>query len=159
MPGLRRGCTIISGERRHPTIIYPEVEYEEDLETGHFVLIRGKVKIGKRCKIGSYSSVEGDVTIGNDVVIRGKCEIPSSIIGDRVQIYYNCAFYDTPNLFTMELKPPIIGDNVTLACDVRVLGGVKIGEGSFVCAGAFVTQDIPPYSYVKRDGSFCPNRF
>lgn len=143
---------------REGTIIYPGVEYGHSLETGHYALIRGNVKIGDRCRIGSYTSVEGNVFIGNDTVIRGRCEIPSSIIGDRVQIYAYTMFYDTPNLLSGELKPPVIEDDVTLSCDVRVLGGCTVGRGSFVCAGTFVTQNIPPYSYVKRDGSYQPLR-
>lgn len=148
-----------SGSRiRQPTIIYPGVLYKPDLETGHYVLIRGDVRIGERCRIGSYTSIEGDVVIGDDTVIRGRCEIPSSRIGSRVQIYAGTMFYDTPNPRTRELKPPVIEDDVTLCCDVRVLGGVTIGSGSFVCAGAFVTTDVPPGSYVKRDGTWTPLR-
>lgn len=143
---------------REGSIIYPGVKYEDDLQTGHWTLIRGNVTIGRGCRIGSYTSVEGDVTIGDDTVIRGRCEIPSSVVGSRVQIYAGTMFYDTPNLLKGELKRPRIQDDVTLACDVRVLGGVTVGRGSFVCAGAFVTNDIPPYSYVKRDGTWVPLR-
>lgn len=143
---------------REGAIIYPGVAYGDDLETGHWSLIRGNVVIGNRCRIGSYTSIEGDVTIGDDTVIRGRCEIPSSTVGSRVQIYARCMFYDTPNLMTGELRPPTIEDDVTLACDVRVLGGCTVGAGSFVCAGAFVTTDIPPRSYVKTDGSWVPLR-
>ena len=143
---------------RSGSIIYPGVLVKPDLETGHFTLIRGDVRIGERCRIGSYTSIEGSVVIGDDTVIRGHCEIPSSRIGSRVQIYAGTMFYDTPNLLDGELKPPIIEDDVTLACDVRVLDGVTVGAGSFVCAGAFVTTDIPPNSYVRRDGSWTPRR-
>lgn len=143
---------------REGTIIYPEVLYEPDLETGHYALIRGNVKIGKRVRIGSYTSVEGNVTIGDDTVIRGRCEIPSSTVGNRVQIFAGTMFYDTPNPLNGVLKPPVIEDDVWLCCDVRVLGGVTVGAGSFVTAGAFVTKDVPPDSFVKRDGSWVPRR-
>ncbi len=137
---------------REPTIIYPEVKYHDSLETGHFVLIRGRVKIEANVKIGSYTSIEGNVLIGRDTTIRGKCEIPSSIIGERVSIYAGVMFYDTPNPPDGPLQPPIIWDDVTLCCDVRILGGVIIGRNSYVCAGAFVTTDVPEDSYVTRDG-------
>ena len=127
-------------------------------ETGNHALVRGNVKIGDRCKVGSYSSVEGDVEIGDDTIIRGRCEIPNSIIGSRVQIYAGTFFYDTPNPPDGPNLPPVIEDDVILCCDVRVLGGVTVGAGSFVCAGAFVTQDIPPDSYVKRSGEAVPQR-
>lgn len=133
---------------REPTIIYPGVLYKEDLETGHFVLIRGDVRIGERCRIGSYTSIEGDVVIGDDVTIRGKCEIPNSRIGNRVNIYAGVKFYDTPNPPDGPNLPPVIEDDVTICCDTAILGGVTIGKGSFIGARCFVTEDVPPNSYV-----------
>ncbi len=142
-----------------PTLIYDgQVEYHDDLVTGHFVLLRGDVKLGKRVKVGSYTSIEGTATVGDDTVIRGHSEIPSCVIGSRVQIYAWCCMYDTPNLMTGELKPPVIEDDVTLSCNARILGGITVGARSFVCAHAFVQTDIPPDSYVKYDGTFVPLR-
>lgn len=129
-----------------------------DFQTGNHTLIRGRVTIGDRCKVGSYTSVEGDVTIGDDTVIRGRCEIPNSSIGSRVQIYAGTIFYDTPNPPDGPNMPPVIEDDVVLCCNVSVLGGVTVGARSFVCARAFVTEDIPPDSYVKRDGTWAPRR-
>lgn len=36
-----------------------------------------------------------------------------------------------------------IGDNVWLACNAVVLGGVRIGRGAVIGAGSMVTKDIP----------------
>lgn len=126
---------------------------------GRFAMVRGDVEIGEGIRLGSYSSIEGKVTIGEYVTIRGGCEIPSCTIGDRVQIYAKTMFYDTPGIERGgPLMPPTIEDDVTLACDVRVLGGVTIGARSFVCAGTFVQTDIPPGSYVRRDGTWTKRR-
>lgn len=122
---------------------------------GRYAMIRGNVITGHHLRLGSYSNIEGSVVIGDNVTIRGGCEIPSCTIGDRVQIYAKSMFYDTPGIANGgDLNPPVIEDDVTLACDVRVLGGVTVGARSFVCAGAFVQEDIPPDSYVKRDGTW-----
>ena len=40
-------------------------------------------------------------------------------------------------------------DGVTLGGGVVVVPGVTIGKGSFVAAGAVVTKDVPPMSFVK----------
>ncbi len=139
---------------RHGTVVYPqEVTVGWGFETGHFTLIRGDVTIGNQVRIGSYTSVEGKVTIGDKTVIRGRCEIPSCTIGNRVSIYACTMFYDTPNPATGILKPPVIEDDVVLCSDVRILGGVTVGAGSFVCAGTFVRENVPAGSYVKRDGT------
>lgn len=40
-------------------------------------------------------------------------------------------------------KPIHIGNNVWLGASVTIIGGVTIGEGSVIAAGAVVTKDIP----------------
>ena len=39
-----------------------------------------------------------------------------------------------------------IGSDVWLGNDVRIMGGVGLGDGAVVGTGALVTKDIPPYS-------------
>jgi len=43
-------------------------------------------------------------------------------------------------------RPIVIGDDVWIAASAIVLGGVTVGDGAVVGAGAVVTKDIPPYS-------------
>lgn len=48
-----------------------------------------------------------------------------------------------------ELKDPIeIGHDCWIGQGVFIVGGVKIGTGAVVLAGAVVTKDVPPYSIV-----------
>ena len=42
-------------------------------------------------------------------------------------------------------SPPILGDNVEVFTGARILGSVKIGEGSVIGANAVVLQDVPAY--------------
>lgn len=42
----------------------------------------------------------------------------------------------------------IVEDDVWIGTNVLVLSGVTIGKGSIVAAGAVVTKDVPPYSFV-----------
>lgn len=44
----------------------------------------------------------------------------------------------------MITKDVVIGDNVWLGINVIILGGVTIGEGAIIQAGAVVVKDIPP---------------
>lgn len=42
----------------------------------------------------------------------------------------------------------VIGNDVWIGCNSLILGGVKIGNGAIIGAGAVVTKDVPPYSVV-----------
>lgn len=48
---------------------------------------------------------------------------------------------------------PIIEDEVWIGANAIVVGGVKIGRGSRIAGGAFVANDIPPYSVVSGNPS------
>ncbi len=49
---------------------------------------------------------------------------------------------------TYVIKEVTIGDCVWLGNRVIVMGGVTIGEGAIVAAGAVVTKDVPPLAIV-----------
>jgi len=40
-------------------------------------------------------------------------------------------------------KRPIIGNNVSLGCNVTIIGGVRIGDNVTVGAGSVVVKDVP----------------
>lgn len=48
----------------------------------------------------------------------------------------------------VEAKPIVIERNVWIATAATILGGVTVGENSVVAAGAVVTKDVPPNSFV-----------
>lgn len=47
-----------------------------------------------------------------------------------------------------EYKEIRIGNDVWIGTRVLIMGGVKIGNGAVVAAGAVVTKDVPPYAIV-----------
>lgn len=44
--------------------------------------------------------------------------------------------------------PVIVGNDCWIGLGVRIVSGVKIGDGAMVLAGAVVTKDVPPYAIV-----------
>ena len=102
----------------------------------------------------------GTVQIGEETHIQPRCSIAgcksSVIIGKRVEIGSNCAFY--PYNHAMKAGQPIreqplvssgnivIEDDVWLGYGVIVLDGVHIGSDAVVGAGSVVTHDIPANS-------------
>jgi acetyltransferase-like isoleucine patch superfamily enzyme len=101
------------------------------------------IRIGDHCGIGEYSSVggSGGVSIGKN-----------TIIGQYFSAHpenHNFADVTRPIRDQGTTRKPIeIEDDCWLGARVTVLGGVTIGRGSVVAAGAVVTRDVPPYSVV-----------
>lgn len=50
---------------------------------------------------------------------------------------------------TPEMLPHVvIGNDVWTGHNVNIMGGVSIGDGAIIAAGAVVTRDVPPYAVV-----------
>jgi len=98
------------------------------------------VYLGENSGLGYKCFIQGEVHIGNNVMMGPECHIWT--------INHNCASLDVPILQQGSAKeqPVYIGDDVWIADRVTILPGVTIGNGSVIAAGAVVTKDIPPYS-------------
>ncbi len=42
----------------------------------------------------------------------------------------------------------VIGNDVWIGSEAKLMGGVRIGDGAIIAAGAVVTKDVPPYAIV-----------
>ena len=49
---------------------------------------------------------------------------------------------------TPSVKPIHISKYAMVGANATIVGGVTVGEGAFVAAGAVVSQDVPPYTLV-----------
>jgi len=103
----------------------------------------GKLKIGKE------SVVSTGVTINLDECV---------CIGDYVTIGPHVLIYSGSHLSGSQYrrchpgvtgKPVHIGDGCWIRVGAIILPGVTIGDGSVVAAGAVVSGDVPPNSYVE----------
>jgi acetyltransferase-like isoleucine patch superfamily enzyme/coenzyme F420-reducing hydrogenase beta subunit len=98
----------------------------------------GKLVIGNgACNVGLTIMCAKEITIGNGVRIGRNVSIrdwngPHVIIDDK---YVNHA-------------PVRIEEHVWLCTGCTILPGVTVGKGSVVGAGAIVTKDVPPKSFV-----------
>jgi maltose O-acetyltransferase len=129
------------------------------------VLRAAGVHIGKHSLVLGPVRLTGDgdvcaqLTIGSYTIITGPIHADLGapvVIGDRVRIGHNVSLLTISHEIGEEwlrsgsntAAPIEIGDGVWLASHVTVLGGVKIGAGSIVAAGAMVTRDVPPNTLV-----------
>lgn len=87
-----------------------------------------------------FSTPHG-IRIGNFVMIGPNCLFAS--------VHHSFDKWDKPMIFQKaEFKPIVIEDDVWIGANVIVLGGVTIGRGSVIGAGAVVTKDVEPFSIV-----------
>lgn len=85
---------------------------------------------------GMHVYGKGKVTFGDNFHSGIEC----MIITDYHNYEGTAIPYDETNI----TKDVSIGDNVWLGNRVIILGGVTIGEGAIIQAGAVVVKDIPP---------------
>jgi galactoside O-acetyltransferase len=104
-----------------------------------------RVTIGPRCGLGAQTSIiashGNDVRIGADVAIGPRC----CIIGGG---NYHTDRLDVP-IWRQGIKPDhpvVLEDDIWLGANASVLGGVRIGHGSIIAAGAVVTRNVEPFT-------------
>ena len=105
---------------------------------GPFVEIQRGASVGARCKIQSHTFICTGVEIGDEVFV-GHGVV---FINDKRPR----ATTDEGALQTdddWELLPTVVERRVSIGSGAVVLGGLRIGEGAIVGAGAVVTRDVP----------------
>lgn len=99
-----------------------------------------------------------NIRLGRNVFINQNCtayDLGGIAIGDDVMIGPNVSLLTSGHPVDPSRRhagvtaaPIVIERNVWIAAGAIVVGGVTIGEGSVVAAGAVVTRDVPPNSLV-----------
>lgn len=105
-----------------------------------------------------YSAYGLDIRVGRRVFINQCCtlyDMGGVDIADQVMIGPNVNIITTGHPLEpsqrrayVEAKPIVIEKNVWIATGATILGGVVVGENSVIAAGAVVTKDVPPNSFV-----------
>lgn len=140
----------IVGDRariRKGTIIYCDVEVGDDFITGHNALVREETTIGDSVIVGTDTVIDGTTTIGSHVSLQTGVYIPTdTTIGSNVFVGPRAVMTNDPYPVRrdVDLLGPTLEDGVSIGANATILPGVRIGSGSFVAAGATVTEDVPP---------------
>lgn len=131
---------------RSGTVIYRDVSLGERCQTGHNVTIREETRAGDDVIVGTNVVVDGHVDIGSRVSLQtGVYLPPGTVIGDDVFIGPYAVFTNDryPLRRETDLQGPEIEDHASIGANATVLPELTIGHGSFVAAGAIVTEDVP----------------
>lgn len=114
-------------------ILYPSV----------YIIFSHRMIVGSRVAVnfGTYIDAGGMLEIGDNVMVGPYCVISTrehSTERSGIAMCYQPVKYG----------PITIGDDVWIGAHVTICGGVRIGEGAVVAAGAVVVKDVPPYAIV-----------
>jgi maltose O-acetyltransferase len=112
--------------RKTNIMMFCEFDFPKGIIIGDMTIIgnhcsldgRGKLTIGNRCNISSYT-----------IFVGGSHDVQS------------------PD-FKGQYKSIVVEDYVWICTRCLILGGVTIGRGAVVAAGSVVTRSVPPYAIV-----------
>jgi galactoside O-acetyltransferase len=140
-----------------------------DADFGPGLLVKGpgRIRVGqgfscwRLCTLATCD--DGDIDIGDRVSLNANvylnaCRGGRIVFGNDVLVGPNAVFRTSDHV-TLDPERPIreqghtagvivLEDDVWIAANVTVVGGVRIGRGAVVAAGAVVTADVEPYSVV-----------
>lgn len=113
-------------------------EIDSNTKIGTFVEIQKGASIGKNCKISSHTFICEGVTIEDEVFVGHNVSFINDIFPKAVN--------DDGSIQTekdWELKTTLVKKRASIGTSATILGGITIGENSFVGAGSVVTKDVP----------------
>ena len=136
------------------------VELGEGVVVHSFVNLYG-CRIGDESVIGPFVEIQAGATIGRRCKVQSHTFVCSGVeIADEVFIGHGVMFVNdkTPRATTERgelqgaadwtLLPVVVERRASIGSGALVLGGVRVGEGALVGAGAVVTRDVPPGAVV-----------
>ena len=116
-------------------------------------------KIGKRCKIGPFAHLRGDVEIADDVKIGNFVEVKKSKIGTLTNACHLSYIGDSEfgsninigagtitanfNPLTRVKSKTVLKDNVKIGSNTVLVAPVTVEEGANVGAGSVITKNVP----------------
>ena len=152
--------------RRRNVDIGKKVGFNSKTEFGFFCKIGNDAAI-YNSKIGSYtylgpkvdlsdSKIGSFCSIGANVQILSSCH-PSSEFVSTSPVFYSTnkqcgtsfvkdTTFDEHRF--IEGYSAIIGNDVWIGRNAMIMGGITVGDGAIIAAGAIVTKDVPPYAVV-----------
>lgn len=118
-------------------------EIGEGTRIGPFVEIQSDVLVGRNCKISSHSFLCSGVTLEDGV-----------FVGHGV-MFTNDTYPRATNedgtlqgTADWEVKEIRVCTGASIGSNATLLGGIRVGVGALVGAGAVVTGDVPDYAIV-----------
>ncbi len=139
----------------HPSAIIDDgVKIGIGTKIWHFVHIAKGAKIGKNCSFGQNAYVAPRAVIGNGVRVQNNVSIYDEVIlKDDVFCGPSCVFTNVINPRAHisrkhEYKKTIVEKGTSIGANATIVCGVKLGQFSFIGAGAVVNRNVEQYELV-----------
>ena len=133
---------------RSHTVIYAGNVIGNNFSTGHHVVIRENNSIGDNVSVGSFSDIEHDVLIENNVRCHSRVFIPeyseikkNAWIGPHV-VFTNAKYPKSKDV-KKRLQGPLICEGAKIGANTTLLPGVTIGKNTLIGAGSTVIKNVP----------------
>lgn len=128
---------------RSGSAIYSGVSIGKKFDCGHNVLIRERTRIGNNVYVAPGSHIHADVIVGDNVRIYGVlCN--RSVVEEGASVYGSLVHKYKSGMGGFIEDSPVIKKRAIVGWNSVIVGGIEIGEKSFVGPNSVVTEDIPP---------------
>jgi acetyltransferase-like isoleucine patch superfamily enzyme len=138
-----------------PYRLFSDVEFGDAVVVQSFTNLYG-CSLGDGTRVGPFVEIQRGVTVGARCKIQSHTFICTGVeIGDEVFVGHGVMFINDkrPRATTDEgelqtdddwtVIPTTVERRASLGSGAVILGGIRIGEGAIVGAGAVVTRDVP----------------
>jgi len=116
-------------------------EFGQNIIIGDYSYISGPRSYVEEARIGKYTSIARQVTIGVS-----NHDLTS--ISTHPFLYDSFYNFVQKNIRQEQKDAPIIGNDVWVGMNSIIQRGVIVGDGAVVAAGSIVTHDVEPYTIV-----------
>jgi UDP-2-acetamido-3-amino-2,3-dideoxy-glucuronate N-acetyltransferase len=140
--------------------IADDVQLGKNVKIFNFVNLYG-CRIGDGTKIGTFVEIQKGVTVGKNCKISSHTFICEGVhIGDGCFIGHGVLFINDKDPRAVNpdgsmqtdvdwtLLETFIEDRVSIGSGAIIMGGIRIGKGALIGAGAVVTRDVAPRDVV-----------
>ncbi len=152
----RRSSTVADGPANDaPYRLINDVDFGDGVVVQSFTNLYG-CTVGDETRVGPFVEIQRGATVGARCKIQSHTFICTGVeIGDEVFVGHGVMFINDkrPRATTDEgglqtdhdwtVMPTIVERRASLGSGAVLLGGIRIGEGAIVGAGAVVTRDVP----------------
>ena len=138
----------------HPSaILEPGAVVGQGTRVWAFTHVLPGARIGRDCNLCDHVFVENDVVVGDRVTIKSGVQLWNGVsLEDDVFIGPNATFvndrFPRSKDYPDEFARTVVRRGASIGANATLLGGVEVGRGAMVGAGAVVTNSVPPLAIV-----------